>query len=63
MQNNRNYSSERLFVDHTHTGAKASTKPPIIQTAPLSGGVASDGGSVELWSTTAWSSRSPTAVR
>ena len=44
-----NYSSERLFVDHTHTGAKASTKPPIVQTAPLRGGAASDGGAVEIY--------------
>ena len=39
------YSAKQLFVDHSNSGAKAST---IKQVAPLAGGVESDGNAVEL---------------
>ena len=39
------YSSKQLFVDHSNSGAMASS---IKQVAPLAGGVESDGNAVEL---------------
>ena len=39
------YGAKQLFVDHSNSGAKAST---IKQVAPLAGGVESDGNTVEL---------------
>ena len=39
------YATERLFVDHSNSGA---LKSAIKQTAPLAGGAASDGNSIEL---------------
>lgn len=51
------YETKRLVVDHTRSSSASSSanqkgkaaSPPIVQTAPLAGGVESDGGAVEVY--------------
>ena len=58
------YDTKRLVVDHTHSSSSDNSNsinsnnayqmgkaasPPIVQTAPLAGGVESDGGAIEVY--------------